>query len=90
MPKEKMSCVDAVRRMIKEWPSGERRSAGKIERSVDFILRSENSDEYPSGNTIMRRFREMKGNTVVSDMHGRDSRYTKVKIEPQANAIERK
>ncbi len=78
MPEKKMTCVEAVRILLSRWKVGEMKTGGKIEREVNMILRLADSDEFPSGHTIGRRFREQKGFDIVSNMHGKDSKYVRL------------
>jgi len=77
MKEKGMTCVEAARILIRRWPVGTEKTGGRIEREIRKILFESNSEEYPSGNTIMRRFRENKPASITSTMHGKDSRYIK-------------
>ena len=79
MAEKKMTTCDAVVYMLKNWPLGFERTGAAVEREVRRILFMNQSDEYPSGNTIMRRFREKKDLFCIeSTMHGQHSKYVRV------------
>jgi len=77
MNEKGLTCMEAARILIQRWPVGTEKTGGKVEREIRKILFESNSDEYPSGNTIMRRFRENKPSNIISTMHGKYSIYVR-------------